>query len=239
MGGKNVGYGCLEYLIENKYLVIGCYINGEDTATNRWYNSVTELCLKHQIPVFYYPDVNSIKSEKNIRTLSPNIITVIYYDQILKQNIISIPKNGCVNLHLALSQIHRGCYPTTWSIIRGDKYTGATLHYITEKIDGGPIVAQKKIKISDDWTGKDIYFKVTGVGIALFKEYFPKLDKIQPYKLDTTKAPYYKKVFPSREIELDKLTYNKIRALIFDPFPPPYIKIGSRIFTINELMPDY
>lgn len=236
MGGKYVGFNCLEYLINNNFIVVGCYVNIEDTAKNRWYSSVTELCLKNRIPVFYYPNVNSNESEKNIRSLSPDIITVIYYDQILKQNIITIPAKGCVNLHLALSQIHRGCYPTTWSLIRGDKYTGVTFHFITEKIDAGPVVAQIKIKIRNDWTGRDLYYKVSDAGIALFKEYFPKLEEIKPYLIDASKAPYYKKEFPSLEIKLDKKTYNKIRALIFDPFPPPYIKIGKRVFTLNEQM---
>lgn len=38
------------------------------------------------------------------------------------------------------------------------------------------------------------------------------------------------------KIKLDSKIYNRIRALIFDPFPPPYIKIGKRIFTLNEQM---
>ncbi len=234
MGGKYVGYSCLEYLISNKYSVVGCYVNKEDEAKDRWYNSLTEFCVKNNIPAYYYSDVNSVESEKKIRELSPDIIVVVYYDQILKQHIIDIPRKGCINLHLALSQIHRGCYPTTWSLIRGDTYTGATLHFITKDIDGGPVVAQRKIKIEDDWTGKDLYYKVSDAGIALFKEYFPKLEKIKPYKVDVSKASYYKKEFPSREIKLDKKTYNKIRSLLFEPFPPPFIRIGKRIFTITE-----
>lgn len=234
MGGKYVGYECLRYLIDNSYLVIGCYVNKEDDSESRWYESLKELSLKHKIPTFYYEDVNSKDSEVNIRKLSPDIIVVVYYDQILKKNIIVIPPKGCINLHLALSQIHRGCYPTTWSLIRGDEYTGATLHFITEKIDGGPVIGQKKLKIKEDWTGKDLYYQVSDTGIALFKKCFPKLDEIKPYLIDVSKAPYYKKVFPSLEIKLDKKTINIIRALIFDPFPAPYIKIGRRIFTIIE-----
>lgn len=234
MGGKYVGFNCLKYLVLNEFSVVGCFVNEEDEAKNRWYDSLREFCVKQKIPVYYFPNVNSVESENKMRKLSPDIIVVVYYDQILKQNIIDLPKMGCINLHLALPQVHRGCYPTTWSLIRGDALTGATLHFITTDIDNGPVIAQRKIKIEDNWTGKDLYYKVSDVGIALFKEYFPKLEKIKPRKIDMSKALYYKKEFPSREIELDKKTYNKVRALIFEPFPPPYIKIGKRLFIIKE-----
>ncbi|MDP1721680.1 MAG: formyltransferase family protein [Candidatus Gottesmanbacteria bacterium] len=239
MGGKHVGYKCLEFLIQNGYQTIGCYINSDDTATNRWYDSLTELCLRQGIPVFYFANVNSVESEKTIRQLAPDVITVVYYDQILHENIIDLPKIGCTNLHLALSQVHRGCYPTTWSLIRGDTHTGATFHFIVPKIDGGPVIAQKKLKIKDYWTGKDLYANVSDVGIKLFKEFFPKLDRIKPHAIDISKSQYYRKEFPSREVKLNKSTYNYVRSLIFDPFPPPYIKIGNRIFTINEMTLDY
>lgn len=235
MGGKYVGYECLSFLISKKYNVVGCYVNLNDVAKDRWYPSVTELCLKHEIPVFCYKKVNSKSSEKNIRRLNLDIIVVVYYDQILKENIIKIPKLGCINLHLSLSQVHRGCYPTTWSLIKGDKHTGVTLHYITQKIDEGPVIGQKKIRIKNDWTGKDLYFKVSDIGVKLFKEAFPALDKTKPYSLDCTNSEYYKREFPCREIVLDEKTKDKIRALSFEPFPLPYIMVGKRKFIFKEV----
>ena len=235
MGGKYVGYGCLNFLINEKYNVVGCYTNKEDIAKDRWYNSVAELCFKSETPVFYYKDVNSSLSVKKMRKLSPDIIVVVYYDQILKQNIINNSSKRCINLHLALSQIHRGCYPTTWSLIRGDEYAGVTLHYITDKIDGGAVIAQRKIKIGNSWTGKDLYYKVSDLGIKLFKEVFPKLDEINPHSLNLSKSKYYKREFPSQEIKLDRKTYNKVRAMIFDPFSPPYIKIGKHKFIFKKV----
>jgi methionyl-tRNA formyltransferase len=228
MGGKYPGCGCLKYLIDKKFQVVACFINKSDTAKDRWFPSAAELCLDNNIPVYFYEDVNSLKCQKKIKSLSPDIIVVVYYDQILKKNIINLAPCGCVNLHLALSQVHRGCYPTTWNLIRGDKYAGVTLHYIVEKIDAGPVIAQKKLKIRSDWTGKDLYYRVSDLGIKLFKEVFPQLNRAKPYKLDLTKSKYYKREFPSFEIKLDKETHNRVRAMIFDPFSRPYIKIGKR-----------
>ncbi len=235
MGGKNVGCGCLEYLLKNKKEIVAVFVNPNDKSRGRWYRSAAEIAQFYKIKVYKSRNINSPNNIRLIKKLNPELIVVVYFDQILKRELINIPKYGCINLHLALSQVHRGCYPTTWSLIRGDKYTGVTLHCITEKIDGGPIIAQKKIKIRDDWTGKDIYNKVSDLGIKLFEEIFPNLDKVKPYFLNISKSKYYEREFPSRKIKLDRETCNKIRALIFEPFPPPYIKIGKRKFIFKEI----
>ena len=232
MGGKFVGYGCLEYLLETQD-VVGVYVNPSDTAADRWYPSVSEPALKNHVPVFLY-NVNDSESVATIKSLKPDIITVVYYDQILKSEIINIPPLGAINIHLALAEQYRGCYPTTWALINGATTTGVTIHYISEGIDAGDIIADKEVAISHDCTGEDIYYQLTSVAIDLFKETFPKIAKITPRKQDGRNARYYKREFPSREITLDEKTYNRVRALLFKPFPPPYIKIGKRKFIIKE-----
>lgn len=236
MGGKFVGHGCLKYLIETQ-TVVGVYVNPNDTAANRWYPSVTELALKNNIQVFSYR-VNSKQSIATIESLRPDIIVVVYYDQILGPKVINIPSLGCINLHLALAEEYRGCYPTTWAIINNETVTGVTIHYITEDVDAGDILAEKKITIQKDWTGEDLYYHLSTIGMSLFKETFPKIPTITHRKQDSRHAKYYERKFPNREIELDDKTYNKIRALLFKPFPPPYIMIGKRKFIITEAPED-
>lgn len=235
MGGRDIGYGCLEFLLKKKYNVVGCFVNADDKEPDRWYKSVTEICFEYNVPVYCNDNINSSGSENLIKKLKPDIIVVVYFHQILKANIITIPEKGCINLHMALSQIHRGCYPTTWALIRGDAYSGVTFHYITEKIDGGPVIAQKKIKIMSDWTSRDLYFALTNTGIQLFKTVFPNLEKQTLYQIDISNSKYYKKEFPSFEVHIPEQIYNYIRALLFEPFPAPYIKIGEKkYFFISE-----
>ena len=164
---------------------------------------------------------------------------VIYYDQILKKEIISLPKYGCTNLHSALADQYRGCFSTAWTILNGEKFTGVTLHYIDESIDGGDIIAQRKVRIKNDDTGYSLYQKCTNTGVSLFKRFFPKLKLgLVPAKpQDKTKGRYYKREFPSQEIDFYKSgreIYNHIRAMLFEPFPAPYFYIGNEKYEIRK-----
>jgi methionyl-tRNA formyltransferase len=115
-----------------------------------------------------------------------------------------------------------------------------TLHYIDTGIDSGDIIAQAAVPISREDTGKSLYDKCTQVGIELFRIELPGIisGEIRGRKQITTKATrYYKRDFPSREIDFSRPgeeIYNRIRAVLFDPFPPPYFYIGNSKYIITR-----
>jgi len=174
---------------------------------------------------------DGIMAANKIQQMAPDMIVVVYYDRILKKDIIDIPPMGCINLHMALAEEYRGCYPTTWAIINGETKTGVTLHYIDEGIDTGDIIAQKVVKIEPDDTGKSLYNKCTMAGVELFKETFPLLmNGTAPRRkqVTTRNTKYYGRCFPSHNVG------NYIRALTFPPFPEPYFYIGDKKMVIKE-----
>ena len=240
MGGKNIGYGCLKLLIASKVDIVGIIVNPSDTDAARWYESTAELGLHHNLPVFMIEDINSEKGVAYIKELAPDLIIVVYYDKILKKRIIDIPRKGCINLHMALAEEYRGCFPTTWAIMNGEQRCGVTLHYVDEGIDSGDIIEQKEIIIDEGDTGRGLYEKCTRAGIELFREELPRIlsDTVKRRKQVTTeKTKYYKRNFPNREIDFSKSgreIYNRIRALIFDPFPPPFFYIGETKYVIKQ-----
>lgn len=240
MGGKRVGYGCLKYLIRLGHNVVGVAVNPGDTDAGRWYPSICELSLKYGIPVFEYENINSPGAVTRVQGMAPDIIVVVYFDAILKKQIISIPPKGCINLHLALAEEYRGCYPTTWAIINDEKRTGVTLHYIDESIDGGDIIAQREVKIERTDTGLTLYDKCTDACISLFMETFPAIaeGRVKPRPQDKTKGKYYKRQFPDQRIDFSKSgqeIYNHLRAVLFEPFPPPYFFIGNQKYEVRKV----
>ena len=243
-GGKNVGCGCLEYLLAEApdTRVVAVLVNSDsDVAPDRWYRSAAELALKHGIPVFAPTSINAPSSVELLEDLAPDMIVVVYYDQILEQEVIQLPKRGAVNLHMALAEEYRGCYPTTWALINDGTRTGVTLHYIDEGIDSGDIIAQSVIPITDSDTGKSLYDKCTDAGIKLFKRTWPEIiagvAPRRPQKT-TERTRYYRRDFPSREVDFSKSgreIYNYIRAMLFKPFPTPYFYIGDKKVIIVEV----
>ena len=239
MGGKRIGCGCLQYLIASEHKLVGVVINSCDVAANRWYPSACELALRYDIPVFEWTDVNSPDALSSFRILAPDIIIVIYFNQILKRQLINIPSKGCINLHLALAEEYRGCYPTTWALLNDKRRTGVTLHYIDESIDGGDIIAECEVLIEDDDTGRSLYEKCTDAGIQLFSNTLPAIVRgtVQARPQDRTKGVYHRRVFPSQEVDFNKSgreIYNHIRATLFEPYPPPYFYIGEQKYEIKK-----
>jgi len=243
VGGKNIGYGCLKCLLDNeKAEVLSVVVNKDgDTQPGRWFQSVSELAIEHNLRIFKPDNINDKTSVDFIKKLNPDIIIVAYYDQILKSHIIQIPKNGCVNVHMGLCEEYRGCYPTTWPIINGEDTAGVTVHYIDEGIDSGDIISQIKVGISKDDTGETLYNKCTEAGIQLFKDTVGSLlsgeaSSRKQVKTEKTKT-YFRKNFPSHNLDLankDKKLYNYIRALMFKHFSSPFFYIGNKKIILKE-----
>lgn len=239
MGGKPTGYGILEYLISNDQNIVCVFTNPGDTAASRWFPSVSELALEKGIPVFMPRKINSPESIENMKAFDPDLIIVAYYDQILKKEIFSIPSMGTINVHLALAEEYRGCYPTTWAIINGEKRTGVTIHYIDETIDGGDIIAQRVVDITHNDTGKSLYFKCIDAAVELFKSTWPSIKSGSNSRRpqDASDAKHYKREFPPHKVDFNRAgseIYDYIRALTFQPFDPPYFYIGEKKMIIIE-----
>jgi len=231
MGGKKIGKRCLDILRRHPGVEL-----------------VKIIQNPNEIPWLRIPamprNINHFHEVMLIRQEKPDLIICVYYDQILKRPLLDIPPMGCINLHLALAEEYRGCYPTTWAIINGETETGVTLHYMDEGIDTGPIISQAKVPIYEWDTGKDLYERCTRAGVALFESELQSIldgtNDRRPQS-STRRTLSYRRIFPSHEVtDMYHHGKNYIRALYFPPWPKPYVDIGGRKFYLVEEgdMPD-
>jgi methionyl-tRNA formyltransferase len=107
--------------------------------------SVKSVIKKFKIPFFeIHYDINNDHYIYKISQIKPDIIisscSVIFGNEILK-----IPKYGCLNRHTSLLPSYAGIYPVFHSISDGNKWSGVTIHLMSSKIDAGKILAQEKI----------------------------------------------------------------------------------------------
>jgi len=93
--------------------------------------------------------------------LQPDFFFSFYYREMLKRELLEIPKSGALNMHGSLLPKYRGRVPVNWAIIHGEISTGSTLHYMTEKPDNGDIVAQQAVPILPNDTAHEVFQKVT------------------------------------------------------------------------------
>ncbi|NBV07123.1 MAG: formyl transferase [Proteobacteria bacterium] len=93
-------------------------------------------------------NINSTESLQDLKIFAPDLIISIRFGQILKNDVINIPRCGVLNLHSGILPNYRGVMASFWAILNGEKNLGTTLHYINDsKIDTGEIIAFSKTEI--------------------------------------------------------------------------------------------
>lgn len=157
------------------------------------YSPVKKLALKYKISL-YQPEELNQRIEQKIRSLIPDLIVVAAYGKIIPKEILEIPKYGCLNVHASLLPKYRGASPIQAAILAGEKETGVTIMLMDEKVDHGPILAQRKEKIYNNDTGKTLHDRLSKKGAELLIEILPNWfeGKIKPQLQDHSKATYTK-----------------------------------------------
>ncbi len=93
-------------------------------------------------------EVKNINSDKFKNLLiKENIDLIVSYStpSILKKSLLEIPKKGCINLHCSLLPKFSGLLPSFWTLYEEERFIGATIHFMDDKIDNGDILNQIKI----------------------------------------------------------------------------------------------
>ncbi|MDO8572963.1 MAG: methionyl-tRNA formyltransferase [bacterium] len=184
---------------------------------------------ENKIP-FIQPEIlndSFIADFKNFTNLmNLKLAVVASYGKIIPKSILDIPKHGTLNIHPSLLPKLRGASPIQSAILTEDK-TGVTIMLIDEKMDHGPIVAQKEITISP-WPPKASVLEpmLAHEGGKLLAEIIPGWvsKKITAREQEHDIATYTKKF--TKEDGLIDLTgdpmmnFRKIQA--FDVWPKAY-----------------
>lgn len=229
-GGHDLGKITLEYLLEQDKNVVAAVMTETD---NEWYHGLEEVTDKYNLKLFEEKNINDNQFVEKVRNkLKPDLIISVNFDQIFKKEIINIPEKGCINIHASLLPKYRGRAPLNWAILKGEKETGVTVHYINEGIDTGKIILQEKIEIKKTDYIADILEKV--------KEKYPEMvnksvdlienDKVEPVEQKKENGSYYGKRTPADglidwEQSAIKI-YNLIRA-VSHPYPGAFTYLGD------------
>jgi methionyl-tRNA formyltransferase len=99
-----------------------------------------------------------------IAELSPDLIVVMAYGQILPKRLLDMPTLACLNLHASILPRHRGASPIQASILAGDRSTGLTVMYMAEGLDTGDILLTSSIAIRRRETGGSLHDRLAALG---------------------------------------------------------------------------
>lgn len=147
------------------------------------------------LEVFQPHDVNSDDSVEKLREVNADIIVVVAYGQILKREIIELPKKYIVNVHASLLPDLRGAAPINRVIMEGKEKTGVSLMRVEEGLDAGAVSSVKEIEIKDMNAG-ELEDKLSIMGSDLIEEFIKAVeeDKVKFIPQDDSKKTYAKKI---------------------------------------------
>jgi len=144
---------------------------------------VKEAALAAGVPTILQPaKLREPEAFQALAALEPELIVVTAYGQILKPEVLDLPRYGCINVHASLLPRWRGAPPITAAILAGDPHTGVTIMQMDPGMDTGPILAQRAEGIRPDDTTASLSERLGRLGAELLVETLPCYleGKIQP-----------------------------------------------------------
>jgi methionyl-tRNA formyltransferase len=157
----NVGARCLRVLRAHDVDVPLVVTHLDDPAEAQWFARVADVADELGIAWIAPGDVNAPEVVGRVRACAPDLIFSFYCRQLLKPPLLALAPRGALNMHGSLLPKYRGRAPVNWAVLHGERYTGATLHYLAVNPDAGDIVAQQRVPILPDDTAREVFDKVT------------------------------------------------------------------------------
>lgn len=136
---------------------------------------VKAAALRHGLPVYQPERIRRPESVEHLKALSPEVMVVVGYGQIIPQVVIDIAPLGIINVHASLLPELRGAAPIQWSVVRGFATTGVTTMRINAGLDTGDVLDRWETPIGPDETSPELSVRLAEAGATLLVQTLSKL----------------------------------------------------------------
>ena len=121
-------------------------------------------------------DVNAPETLAALREARPELIFVVGWSQLVRDEFIALAPGGVFGMHPTLLPRHRGRAPIPWTILSGLARTGVTLFEIADATaDSGPIVGQVEVPVAPDETATTLFDRLAAAHVELVRGHLPGL----------------------------------------------------------------
>lgn len=195
-------------------------------------SDVKDCAIKNGIEVFQPAKIKEESSVSFLKGIEADIYVVAAFGQIISQEILDLPRYGCINIHASLLPKYRGAAPIQQAILDGEKVTGVTIQQMNIGVDTGDILLQRECVISEDETGGSLFDRLSDLGAELVVEALDLIEKGQiiPKPQDESKATHCGKI--KKDMGLIDWSWDaqKIERYIrgLNPWPSAYTYIDGK-----------
>lgn len=180
MGTPDFAVGALQAIIDAGHDVV-LVVTQPDKEKGRGkevqFSPVKQCAIKNNIEVFQPARIKEADAVNKLRGYGADIFVVAAFGQIVSQEILDMPRFGCVNIHASLLPKLRGAAPIQWSVLNGDKTSGVTIMQMNAGVDTGDILMQKEIELAADETGASLFDRLAVLGSEAIVEALPMIER--------------------------------------------------------------
>jgi len=239
VSGVRYGHELLATLLENNFDV--SIVFSYDYSKKKFYSdyvSFNGITKKYGIKHVCVKNINDVENVRLLQKIQPDLLLVMGWSQLLREEILKIPKNCTIGSHPTELPKYRGRAPIPWSIIKNLKQSALTFFYMDAGIDNGDILEQQKFQINPEDDATSLYEKIISIGKKMLLNNLPLLEKgkAKRIKQDESKfKEYWKKRTPDDGKINWSITAKEINALIratTHPYPGAFSFFNTKKFKI-------
>ena len=195
MGTPDFAVGSLQALLAAGTYQIRAVVTQPDRPKGRGQKlvetPVKTFALQHGLPVFQPLKVKEPEFVQKLKEWQPDFIVVAAFGQFLTQEILDIPRYGCINVHGSLLPKYRGAAPVQYAIIKGEKETGVTIMRMEKGMDTGAMYSKVAVPIDEEMNFARLHDELMEKGAALLVETLPLIaGGLQPEEQKDSEATY-------------------------------------------------
>ncbi|MBR5260755.1 MAG: methionyl-tRNA formyltransferase [Oscillospiraceae bacterium] len=179
MGTPDFAACSLQKLIDEKYDVVGVFTQPDKPRGRGMevsFSPVKEIAVKYDIPVYQPEKMRDGTALAILKELNPDVIAVVAYGRLLPDDILELPRLGCINVHGSLLPAYRGSAPIQWAVLNGDKITGVSTMYMATEMDAGDILLTSETEIGEFETSGELFDRLMVMGADLLHETLAALE---------------------------------------------------------------
>ena len=242
MGTPDFATGSLKALLEDGKYHIQAVVTQPDRPKGRGQKMVEtpvkQFALQQGLPVYQPLKVKEPDFVKQLKDWNPDFIVVAAFGQFLTQEILDIPRYGCINVHASLLPKYRGAAPIQYAIVKGEKESGVTIMRMEKGMDTGAMYSKVRVPIEEETNFARLHDELMDKGAALLVETLPRIaEGLEPEIQDESKVSFATLLTkemanidwnrPAREI------HDMVRG--FDPVPGAFTRLpDGKILKIWE-----
>jgi len=239
MGTPEFSVPTLEMLIKNSFNILKVYTQPPKKSKRGQKinpSAVEVFCEKNKINFSNPININNEEEFKVFKKLSPDIVIVVAYGQVISKKFLSLVKFGFINVHASLLPKWRGAAPIQRAIMNGDNKIGVSIMKIEEKLDSGPVLLFKEIELNQSITHGEIEKELSTIGADLLLKGLKGI-KSGSFKFVSqthSEATYAKKIAKAETKINWNLEANKVLSIIhgLSPNPGAWFKYENERFKI-------